>query len=177
MCTQPYRRKNCKFWYSVSGRYLVWLFRTVRCLAGTFVTVTVAVAVRRKVACRLRALPACCGRDSSDRGAAGVTSKLLPPVAPPCGSVSCLLLPCLSPLRRVQRWSSLDELLLPASSLTRNTRNTTKSREPGFRVGGMVGKYTRQTPTKNDFFQWCLPPGATLRQSPNPRHILRFGTG
>ena len=29
----------------------------------------------------------------------------------------------LSPLRRVQRWSSLDELLLPASSLTRNSRN------------------------------------------------------
>ena len=28
------------------------------------------------------------------------------------------------PPRRVQRWSSLDELLLPASSLTRNTRNT-----------------------------------------------------
>ena len=35
--------------------------------------------------------------------------------------------------RRVQRWSSLAELLLPASSLTRNSRN---SRNPGCGRGG-----------------------------------------
>ena len=31
MCTQPYRRKICKFWYLVPCQCLVWLFRTVRC--------------------------------------------------------------------------------------------------------------------------------------------------
>ena len=40
--------------------------------------------------------------------------------------------PPLWPLRRVQRWSSLAELLLPASSLTRNTRNTRHPPQVGF---------------------------------------------
>ena len=58
--------------------------------------------------------------------------------------------PPLSPPRRVQRWSSLAELLLPASSLTRNTRNLKYSKRPSTTgARGMEG--SEKTNGSSDF--------------------------